>query len=307
MPTVPFLGSYGDISGSGLMFRNKLINGDFRVWQRGTSFSSLASYAYHADRWLADGAVTSVNRSGTQNNVLTVVTQAGTGIAQRIETAGGQFFAGQVYTVSALVNCSVADLTITVTYRDSNTFKATLLSANVSSQVTTGSYVKVSSTFTLANSPTDFANTNCIQVSFTSSVVNTINFQNVQFESGSVATPFEVRPIGTELALCQRYYERWQASDAYAHFVPFVAGSTTSGVAMYYYKQEKRIANLNLTQGGTFQSGGGTFTSLALRSDGRSTALASIDIAGSGWTTFYSYWLRAFNNTATFVGFDAEL
>lgn len=205
MPTVPFLGSYGDISGGGLPFRNKLINGDFRVWQRGTSFSSLASYAYHADRWLADGAVTSVNRSGTQNNVLTVVTQAGTGIAQRIETAGGQFVAGQVYTVSALVNCSVADLTITVTYRDSNTFKATLLSANVSSQVTTGSYVKVSSTFTLANSPTDFANTNCIQVSFTSSVVNTINFQNVQFESGSVATPFEVRPIGTELALCQRY------------------------------------------------------------------------------------------------------
>jgi hypothetical protein len=29
----------------------------------------------------------------------------------------------------------------------------------------------------------------------------------VQFELGSVATPFEHRPFGTELALCQRYYE----------------------------------------------------------------------------------------------------
>jgi len=29
----------------------------------------------------------------------------------------------------------------------------------------------------------------------------------VQLEEGSVATPFENRPIGTELALCQRYYE----------------------------------------------------------------------------------------------------
>ena len=29
----------------------------------------------------------------------------------------------------------------------------------------------------------------------------------VQFEPGSVATAFEHRPIGTELALCQRYYE----------------------------------------------------------------------------------------------------
>jgi len=31
---------------------------------------------------------------------------------------------------------------------------------------------------------------------------------NVQLEAGSVATSFEHRPIGTELALCQRYYEK---------------------------------------------------------------------------------------------------
>lgn len=30
---------------------------------------------------------------------------------------------------------------------------------------------------------------------------------NVQLEKGTVATPFEFRPYGTELALCQRYYQ----------------------------------------------------------------------------------------------------
>jgi hypothetical protein len=39
-----------------------------------------------------------------------------------------------------------------------------------------------------------------------SSVNNTFSVTGLQIEEGSVATPFEHRPIGTELALCQRYY-----------------------------------------------------------------------------------------------------
>jgi hypothetical protein len=37
---------------------------------------------------------------------------------------------------------------------------------------------------------------------------NFIKATNIQLEAGSVATPFERRPYGLELALCQRYYEK---------------------------------------------------------------------------------------------------
>ena len=33
-------------------------------------------------------------------------------------------------------------------------------------------------------------------------------FTDIQFEPGPVATPFELRPIGVELALCQRYFQK---------------------------------------------------------------------------------------------------
>ena len=36
----------------------------------------------------------------------------------------------------------------------------------------------------------------------------TLNITGVQLEAGTVATPFENRPVGTEVALCQRYYEK---------------------------------------------------------------------------------------------------
>lgn len=68
---------------------------------------------------------------------------------------------------------------------------------------------------------------------------------NVQLEAGSVATPFESRPYGTELALCRRYFE---ASYVY---VP----STTDRIPLYY-KVSKRVAPTVSGGGAGFASNG---------------------------------------------------
>ena len=45
---------------------------------------------------------------------------------------------------------------------------------------------------------------------FTSDTNNEFYLTGVQLEEGSVATPFEHRPYGTELILCQRYYQNYK-------------------------------------------------------------------------------------------------
>ena len=51
-------------------------------------------------------------------------------------------------------------------------------------------------------------------------------FKDIQLEPGSVATPFERRPIGTELALCQRYYQHYTST---AQYGVQIVGYTTAG------------------------------------------------------------------------------
>ena len=57
----------------------------------------------------------------------------------------------------------------------------------------------------------------------------------VQFEAGAIATPFENRPIGTELALCQRYYYRVISdSTAYCFGTGYSPSATSTRVHIVF-------------------------------------------------------------------------
>jgi hypothetical protein len=71
----------------------------------------------------------------------------------------------------------------------------------------------------------------------TTSVISTLNatwqFTGVQLEKGSTATSFDYRPYGTELQLCQRYYEKSGGAQGSA---VFWSGNATSGSTYYTVK-----------------------------------------------------------------------
>jgi hypothetical protein len=116
----------------------------------------------------------------------------------------------------------------------------------------------------------------------------------VQLEAGSVATPFEHRPYGVELALCQRYYEKSPTNNQY--IAAGGATSTTVGVATFTgYKVPKRATPTtvsiydNVDAAGklfwSFASGAGSYTSAIDRSNAFGFGVQTL--VGSGFTTGY--------------------
>jgi len=74
----------------------------------------------------------------------------------------------------------------------------------------------------------------------------TFDLTGVQFEVGPTATPFEYRPIGTELALCQRYYEKgYDLSSAIG-----VAGTPMTNERYIPFKVQKRAVPVISAQSG---------------------------------------------------------
>jgi len=65
------------------------------------------------------------------------------------------------------------------------------------------------------------------QSNFMDNTNNEFYLTGIQLEIGSVATPFEHRGIGEELARCQRYFYKWASSQAYSNMCIGYAGSST--------------------------------------------------------------------------------
>lgn len=100
-----------------------------------------------------------------------------------------------------------------------------------------GVWNKVSGTVKLPSLSTITTQYTVIYIQLPINTPCTITTTNWQLEEGSVATPFEQRPVGLELSLCQRYYE---LSPTIASLCIPASSSYMGGVVGWVYKQTKR-------------------------------------------------------------------
>ena len=196
--------------------RNLLINGGFDVWQRATSNTTNSGFR-SVDRWAFNtytgGAFTvSKETDSTFGNVLkwnrttadTSNTNAGNCIQQPIENAK-YLIKGKPVTVSFWLKNEKISLRSGFIRLRINASPWTILSPAQYWESASNEWEYHSFTFQTSETvATDHVELQ-IQMDNGSST-GAIYIAQCQFELGKVATPFEHRSYGEELALCQRYY-----------------------------------------------------------------------------------------------------
>jgi hypothetical protein len=237
-------------------FKNRIINGQFQIAQRATSAtitvgSTIAAGYSTVDRFYAycTGAnVTAAQVAGSGNTKNRFqITGAGSvtavGIGQRIEALNSYDLAGKTATLSVNIsNSLLTSVTWTAYYANTADTFGTLASPT-RTQIATG-------TFTVTSTLTNYSAQIAIPAAATTGIeiVLTVGAQtsgtwvigNIQLEKGASKTGFDYRSYGTELALCQRYYETFGTSAVRATFGTAAAFNTTTVYANQYFTQSKR-------------------------------------------------------------------
>ena len=249
-------------------FKNRLINPAMSIWQRGTSITLTAStFTYTTDRWVGYTANTGtvVSRStdvpsGNQFQYSARIQRpaSNTGVnghvfEQIIESVNMYDLAGQSVTFSfwakAGANFSASGNTLnfavnTGTVADQG--NATSIGAwtgfaqplNTSVALTT-TWTKYTVTGTIGSTALEMAAYFNWTPTGTAGADDSIYITGVQLEEGVTATSFDVRPYGTELILCQRYYQGNLANGNTSSIVGnvIVRGQSTTTGAYFYWMQ----------------------------------------------------------------------
>ena len=185
---------------------NLLINGNFQVWQRGTSFVDIPAgkVIYNSDRWYTNSADSIFNIEKI-NKGLSITRVNNTNhwahFAQALERNEALKLVGKYVTLTINCTLTTADIIQASIYSGTPT-----LNSKLSTIV-----LKTGKNIIITKIPEVLDNNDTIGVAFDfveSKIPNSnLQIHYVKLEEGSIATQFVSRPYGEELSLCKRYYQ----------------------------------------------------------------------------------------------------
>jgi hypothetical protein len=317
---------------------NKILNSDFGIWQRGTSFTNPAVNAYTADRWLVakDGSGSTVTVSqqtftpgaapvaGYEGQFFFRYAQsvAGTGatyniISQRIEDV--RTLAGQTVTVSFWAKAASAfnTLVIDLTQNFGSGGSGDVNTQLSSSIALTTSWTRYSFTVAVPSITGKTIGTTSFlgfRIFLPNNAVQTLDLWGVQVEASSTASDFKTA-TGTkqgELAACQRYYFRYTETSASSDWmIGFGSGTTATAalgqvkhpVTMRVYPSAVDFSGLCIFDGVNSRI---AVTNLTLSERSKDVTNVAITVA-SGVTAYRPYFLAQNSNATGYLGLSAEL
>jgi hypothetical protein len=227
------------VTATALGFRNRIINGEFNVWQKGGSRlfpTGGAMDKYYADRWapgqFQQSGVQLVTRTGTGplskyavrvSSSSTAEAPSGTRISlgQMIEHINSADLAGQQVTMSFWIRFSGASATgygafnYQLSEYDSEdpAFDSTGATRTNQVQITNGSlptsWTKYTTTITAGSGMKNLGARFIFNELANTATSGDVWYEltEVQIEAGNAATPFERRSYALERMLCQRYFQ----------------------------------------------------------------------------------------------------
>jgi hypothetical protein len=316
-------------------FKNRIINGAMQIWQRATTYALTTSVLYgSADRFALYQA-TSAN--GIANQVASgltgfqyalklgrnssATTTGSIALFQALETTNSVDLQGQSVTLSfwakAGANFSASSSLITVqvlTGTGTDQSAASIYSWTGSAapinttQTITTSWVRYSFTGTVSSSATQIGLTIFYSPTGTAGADDNLYITGIQLEKGSTATSFDYRPFGTELALCQRYYQRLGGSSTNEFVGTGLGYTATRFFASTYLKVSMRVAPTSVEFSGLRVQNIGvayTVTAVTLTNHGKEIGGTEMNVA-SGLTANQYYYADT-SSTSGYLAFVAEL
>ena len=317
-------------SQSALSNRNLIINGEFQVWQRGTSSSSVGYNT--ADRWRLhlSGASATASQGTFANGQTAVpgnpqfymalnVTTGNDNAGLQYRHEGTQQLNGEVYTLSFWAKSATpATMTVSSHSYDASADVDDDNTVSPSTFTPTSSWQKFTFKITHSSMPNlgayangDYTLMSIGQGSSTSTAAWKLDLALVQFEKGEQATPFEHRSFADELRRCRRYTQVFLGDQNYSQVgVTGIAYSTTNlDVPVPLIPAMRSVPAIGAS--GTVQASnagsGYTLTGLSIITAQSSTDVASLRGTTSGMTAATPHRMESGNNTTARVTLDAEL